>query len=998
MLVKKVNKYFKQIKKAAIDGKLIFFVGAGVSSLSGYPNWKGLVHEFEKGLEGENTEVRNYASDEYLRIPQKFYVSKTKHEYDAILDKFFNVEYDCNDIHDMMVELSPAHFITTNYDRLIEKACLKKYKNYSSISCDQGVAKASSSNYILKVHGEFGDIVDGKDVVLKEDDYIEYDANYPLINNLAKSLVATNTVVFIGYSLNDYNINQMLNWVKRIQKNDFSHYFVRDKHNPLKSAEIKYYEKKGMNIIDVTTLVDSEEDDYHKRYRYFMEKLVSESKWDKIKDLKSSVKYIEEKLSQLNQFNYIRKVDLKHLFDDDYSFFPSGRIRKNEKCKYDYFNEYFIYKARKNKRKDIDIIIESIDRRLLKLGINRILDWETKDEDIRVIMEQHPEFSATNLLFENRYDDMEVVLKQQVANVEEQLQQAFYTAGLGEWEKAYDSYTEIIRIAYLEKNWIVYFIAQLNRYFLSRLISVINKQLTSYYSVIVLKRTYNMFSDEFLQKVEKDTTYQIPRLIFEGMPNAFKIEYSFLKWLCDEVSFSNETSELSKLQFACSKKILSNSIYTAVDNDFNRLNLRLNDDVRFLFENFIWVYPSFEFKGMVQMSLNPLFESIKKGQANNNLVSFFGDEVQIKGDEYYFDYYDFIYMVKCFNLKDLKQIFKDIDIRKVRIEGLERIKGFVVRTLKRFEKESKHGNEGIQVIRYILTNEEIKNILYICCNFTFALNDLEYLVDFTLNIAYERDLNIGDRCYYVLKLLMNNEYNEKVINIIDEFLWTKYDLRSNEGYRELTNRSGVYQGLAKTIKLKKGDYYHERLSNALIDKKECFHTKEQLNFLFVNIEILSPAAQLELIKIKKEYSLESLVELLDLGILKNLVDYREKIINATEKVIEKINENKRLKQHTFPEPTIRYTGILCYFGYIEKEKVDIYLGICNEFDMFVEPESFNFEENMDLEWLRYYTPKVLQGIFSNILMKQKIQQILKKSLLEKPDNALMKLYLEYCLD
>lgn len=1007
----KNNEYFKHIKQAAIEGKLVFFVGAGVSALSGYPGWTRLVQEFEKGVDKRKVDEREkhikdypdcpfegYSSDEFLRIPQKFYAAKGKPKYNKILREFFDVEHEPNEIHDMMLELNPAHFITTNYDKLIEKACVKGHKNYSSISCDNGVAKVRSSNYILKVHGEFGDVIDGKDIVLKENDYIDYDANFPLLNNLVKSLVATNTVVFIGYSLNDYNINQMLNWVKRIQKNDFRHYFVRVDYNRLKASERKYYQKKGMNIIDVTTMVKSQKNDYRERYKYFMERLISENKWDTIKDQKSSLLHINTKLSELDQFNYIRRVDLKMVFDGDYYFYPSGKVHKSQTCEYDYFKEYIDYKNSDNRTDEMDKILNSIDEKLLWFGVGYLLDWNGEENEVKKSLHNQSTYIFQNLLYENKYDDIAKHIAKDAMTVEETLQTGFYMSGIGEWEKAYEIFTEVITTSYKKEDWVIYFVAQLNRYFLSRLITVMNRQLVSGYSRIVLGRTYKVFSDDFLTRVENESTFQLPRLIFDGMPNVFKTKYSFLKWLCDEVSFSNETSELSKLQFSCSKKVRQNSLYIGTDNDFKQLTMRINDNVKFCFENFLWTYPSSEFKGMVHIALTPLFEHISKNQQNNNSISFFGDEVQVNNSEYFIDYFEFIYIVKSYKLKDLKQALNGIRLADVRFDEMEKIEGYILRTLKYFEQQSNHGNDGIQVISYVLLSEEIKNILYLASNFILKEETLVYLVDFILNTIYERDLNVGERSFYVQKLLLNNEYNKKVMNIVDEFLIQKYKLRAIDKYEEFTTRSNPYQGLARAIKKKDKDYYHERLSNAIVNSPVNVHSKKQVDYLFVNLEILSEEAKRKLVKIKNDFSLGGILDLLDQGILDELPNVEDKIVEETEVVVNRIKENKLKGVRTIPEPTIRYTGILYVAGIISKKKIECFIGHCDEFDMFVDPENFDFENKINWKWFRFYSIKVRNMIFGNDIMRERIRSLMKKEIMERFDEDLVRIYMEYCTD
>ncbi|MFR8552535.1 MAG: hypothetical protein ACLVEU_02655 [Bacteroides cellulosilyticus] len=68
---------------ASQNNALTFFVGAGVSALSGAPTWKRLVHG-ELVIDWDiATKENEYSSDEYLQIPQMFYYSlgENKEEY-----------------------------------------------------------------------------------------------------------------------------------------------------------------------------------------------------------------------------------------------------------------------------------------------------------------------------------------------------------------------------------------------------------------------------------------------------------------------------------------------------------------------------------------------------------------------------------------------------------------------------------------------------------------------------------------------------------------------------------------------------------------------------------------------------------------------------------------------------------------------------------------------------------------------------------------------------
>lgn len=70
------EKEFRRILDASQNNALSFFVGAGVSALSGAPTWKKLIDAINDKLGQERK--NEYSSDEYLRTPQMYYYSLGK--------------------------------------------------------------------------------------------------------------------------------------------------------------------------------------------------------------------------------------------------------------------------------------------------------------------------------------------------------------------------------------------------------------------------------------------------------------------------------------------------------------------------------------------------------------------------------------------------------------------------------------------------------------------------------------------------------------------------------------------------------------------------------------------------------------------------------------------------------------------------------------------------------------------------------------------------------
>lgn len=113
------EKELQRILTASQNNALTFFVGAGVSALSGAPTWKRLIHAISDRLGQARKD--EYSSDEYLQIPQMFYYSlgENKEEYYTFVKaQLHSSPMLPNVIHREMLNLNPVSFITTNYDTL----------------------------------------------------------------------------------------------------------------------------------------------------------------------------------------------------------------------------------------------------------------------------------------------------------------------------------------------------------------------------------------------------------------------------------------------------------------------------------------------------------------------------------------------------------------------------------------------------------------------------------------------------------------------------------------------------------------------------------------------------------------------------------------------------------------------------------------------------------------------------------------------------------------
>lgn len=248
-------KYYKElidIINANEENRLVIFVGSGVSANSNIPTWGQLIKSMSASLGGSGSEGCISQSD-YLNIAEYFYLadeSPNHQNYYQYISNKIGGEFESNIINDIIFKILPHHIITTNYDHLLENSNEINSTLYSVIKKDDDLLKNISEHYIIKMHG---DIDDPKTIVLKESDYLNYEYTHTLISTYIKSLLIDHTFLFIGYSLNDYNLKLIISWINHFcEIYDISkrpnNYIVLDK--PTYEYEKKKLKSSNIYVID----------------------------------------------------------------------------------------------------------------------------------------------------------------------------------------------------------------------------------------------------------------------------------------------------------------------------------------------------------------------------------------------------------------------------------------------------------------------------------------------------------------------------------------------------------------------------------------------------------------------------------------------------------------------------------------------------------------------------------------------------------------------------
>lgn len=201
------------------DGKLIPFVGAGLSSPLGLPSWSELIDLIAAQL-GYDPEVFKCNGNE-LQLAEYYVASKGSiGPLRSVMDRAFNPldEQIANSrAHAALVEMTLPLIYTTNYDEIIERAFELKGRQCHTIANIDDIATAPSNvTHVVKFHGTFSD---DASLVLTESSYFERLEFESAIDIKLRADTLGRSLLFVGYSLTDVNIRYLLYKLHKLRQN-----------------------------------------------------------------------------------------------------------------------------------------------------------------------------------------------------------------------------------------------------------------------------------------------------------------------------------------------------------------------------------------------------------------------------------------------------------------------------------------------------------------------------------------------------------------------------------------------------------------------------------------------------------------------------------------------------------------------------------------------------------------------------------------------------------
>lgn len=918
-------------------GKLVVFVGAGVSKNSGLPEWEELIKDY-----ADYRGIKEFTSKQFLTIPEEVFERYGSLKYYEIAEKRFLGKYVPNSIHRILKKMKLTYIITTNYDTLIED----EIKNLQIVSKDEDLPYTNSNRMLIKMHGDF----ENKNIVLKKSNYDNYEKNFQLISTLVKGLFTTNTVLFIGYSYSDTNVQQIMNWIKEILKEKTRKAFLveftnEDNKEEENGEQINKISLKLLNDNNDEVLYESKKERFNNNYEKTLTKFLSniynekeKVKQEKIFEIYINLNYLtEHNWKKLNKYSEIRidedwkrilytRLEFKDIEKYEEILFKSRikkilqRINRNEKEILIPFSEKGITPKRKEQKNILEEKIE-VEEKFLKI----ICDYDYKN--FQNLVEEYKENNNINkyvivygYLFFKKINKAKETIKSMIKekeNVNSKNEKLV-------WDNFILSIIEFMEITHAEEN--------LNKTFES-----IEESLEDKYF------EYFKYETELFNEIFKYSTLE-----------ALNKE---MNKLFDKVRKGKSTSYVMGTPPSYKAIILSRDLFY-----FYSLN------------------------GIFGNSFSDYSEFMKK-YIEILLMSYTNKNIEVKNQMFKnrnlieeFEYFDFFMMLEL-SYSDLKKLFNEYEIKDLKCEK-EIFDKLIVLLKNILDWIIENDNEFMEKI------DTLESILLIISKLNLIETQFEKLVDIILNdknsnVFFENNyaLDVADNFIVIIYKNfknLNKEFFDKILEKI--FLIDRKRIDEN-----LLDHITYYFNKKEMPKISKND----KIKN-FINKN---NLKIKCYFLRIIDEIYFEELKNEILKeIKDTLNIEVYSFLLNQKFIDFIPETEDKIIKELDRIFQ--------KKDTDINNLISYTS--------EKEKILDFLlvsGLNNRLSISFIEKLKKYKNKEFFKSLKQYESEILWKYILNQENfdyskfteneLEKFSKIRIKNLLEKNNKKLIKLVREY---
>ena len=222
--------------------RCLIFLGSGISATAkndageSPDTWGAFLDNVKSKMKNPSEDDKKFVEDmlkkqNYLLALQAIADLCDSGEYSNYLkSQYLRGKYKPSKVHELIKDLDSKIVVTTNFDKLYEELCHEPEYitfDYTDTRSIIGSIKAPE-NIIIKAHGS---IDDTEKLIFTAKQYYQAQEQYPEFYHLMTALFLTHTVVFLGYSLNDPDINLLLQFLHNTANSSCPHYMIDKRGN-----------------------------------------------------------------------------------------------------------------------------------------------------------------------------------------------------------------------------------------------------------------------------------------------------------------------------------------------------------------------------------------------------------------------------------------------------------------------------------------------------------------------------------------------------------------------------------------------------------------------------------------------------------------------------------------------------------------------------------------------------------------------------------------------
>lgn len=227
---------------------LSVFLGSGMSFDACGLDWKTLAEPYISLLPGND-------SDQIKGL--QYYVTQNKVDpidfKKEIAKKFTDLEFDSR--HEILAKLPIRNYWTTNFDTLIEDALTYSHEKRDVMTTNDSfiTAEERRDNVVYKLHG---DVNEPQGIVILQDDYDSYEVSHCNYMMALGNELATNNMLFLGYSFSDPDINNIVKILNISASATQTHLLILKRAPKDKELAQKYWIDEMIKKGIITCLID----------------------------------------------------------------------------------------------------------------------------------------------------------------------------------------------------------------------------------------------------------------------------------------------------------------------------------------------------------------------------------------------------------------------------------------------------------------------------------------------------------------------------------------------------------------------------------------------------------------------------------------------------------------------------------------------------------------------------------------------------------------------